>query len=128
MPRYLRSLFAALAALLVIGCGPKVSFEADAEVSGFDAKTFTVTAPNENHRVKVEVTSEQPVSSYIFMTNDIKLEDSDTMRDPKKAVGRGEKGTSLSFDATIPRKEDFTVAVFASDGKKTKFKIKINSQ
>jgi hypothetical protein len=126
MIRSLTLISVTLMALTSLGCGAKVKFEKEDEVGG-EGKTYAADAPSENHKLKVEATSDQPVDVLIFMSSDYKKQETEAP-DSTKALAKKVNATNISLDVTIPRKEEFTVVVASTTGKAAKFKLKMNSQ
>jgi hypothetical protein len=117
-----------LAVFALAGCS-KIHEERSFALEPGDTHGFTVTAPLSDQKVKVEVTSEQPLNVWVILEKDIPQ--GKTEFDPEllqSGVLAKEKATKqATLTATIPAKEKFRV-YFDAAVKKTNVTVKIDSQ
>jgi hypothetical protein len=123
----LRSMLLVLVVCGLTGCGAKVKLEADATVEGGEVKVYSADSPGANHKLKVEVTSDQPVTVVVYMSSDVKKVDPESILNLPKPLAKAEKTKATILEVVIPTKEEFTVAIASTAGK-AKYSLKLNSQ
>jgi hypothetical protein len=117
-----------LAVCALAGCS-KIHEQRSFTIEPGDAHGFTVSAPLSDQKVKVEVTSDEPLNVWVILEKDIPQ--GKTEFDPeslKSGVLAKEKATKqATLTATVPAKEKFRV-YFDAAAKKTNVTVKIDSQ
>jgi inosine-uridine nucleoside N-ribohydrolase len=117
-----------LALFALAGCS-KIHEQRSFTLEPGEVHDFTVSAPLSDQKIKVEVTSEQPLNVWVILEKDIPQ--GKTEFDPESlpsGVLAKEKATKqATLTATIPAKEKFRV-YFDAAVKKTNVTVKIDSQ
>jgi len=117
-----------LALCVVAGCS-KIHEQRSFTVEPSGAYTLSITAPLSEQKVKVEMTSDEPVNVWVILEKDVPAGKDDF--DPealKSGVLAKEKATKqATLNVTIPAKEKFRV-YFDGAAKKAAVTAKIDSQ
>ena len=119
-----------LALLALAGCS-KIHEQRSITIPPRGGNTLSITAPLSEQKVKVAVTSDQPVNVWILLEKDVPKGDKDDF-DPdtmKEGVLAKEKNTKdATLTATIPGKEKYQVYVSNPGTKPASVTVKIDSQ
>jgi hypothetical protein len=97
------------------GCNrSRIHFEKTETIAQGTDKTYTVDGPKSAQKVKVEVTSKEPVNIKVFLE-----------KEPTKFLAEKSGVKEASLEVDIPEGAAFTVSVFAT--KETEVTVKVNN-
>ena len=117
-----------LAILALAGCS-KIHEQRSFTVDAGGAHSLSITAPLSEQKVKVEVTSDEPINVWVVLEKDVPAGKDDF--DPeslKSGVVAKEKDTKqATLTATIPAKEKYRVYI-NGPAKKANVTVKVDSQ
>ena len=100
------------------GCGSKLHYEKTLEMSSSQPmQTLTIEAPKQDQKVKVDISSKEPVEVVVVLSKD------DDGKGKPLATKKDVKTDSL--EVTIPKGQEFRVIISAS--KDTKVTVKIDN-
>jgi hypothetical protein len=128
----------ALPAVMVVlagsaGCS-RVKYEKTVQIEPGDLYRFTISAPSQQQKIKIEVNSPgNPVSVYAVAAADAKdAERSLTEQDGKAPAGKlggtDKPSETVSFEVTVPKQTELSVLIFNTiNNKKATAAIKANS-
>jgi hypothetical protein len=121
-----------LTALIVLvplaGCS-KIHEERSFTIETLGSHKLSITAPLSEQKVKVELTSDEPVNVWVILEKDLPTgKDEFDPESLKSGVLAKEKGVKqATLTATIPAKEKYCVYVDGAT-KKANVKVKVDSQ
>ena len=110
------------------GCASKINYEQSFTLPPNEAKILIFDPPNKAQKIRVEVTSEEPVTVSIALAKDITQQMEDDMSTgyvPKQVLQSKQKVKDVVLEADIPAKQEFKV--YISGPKKTPVKVKVVS-
>jgi len=118
-----------LAVFALTGCS-KIHQQFSFTVEPGNFHTLKVSAPLSEQKLKVNMTSDQPVNIYVILDKNLPPEikddfDPETVKEGVLVKEKGKKDADLSV--TVPAKEKFSVIVNGA-GKKASITVKIDSQ
>ena len=119
------------ALVLLAGCS-KIHESRSFNVEPRGGNTLSISAPLSEQKVKVAVTSDQPVNVWVLLEKDLPTGNKDDF-DPDKAMKSGvlakEKNTKdVTLNATIPAKEKYQIYVTNPGNKTASVTVKVDSQ
>ena len=120
-----------LAVLVLAGCS-KIHETRPFTLKPLGGNTLSISAPLSEQKIKVAVTSDQPVNVWVLLEKDLPSESKDDF-DPDKSMKSGilaqEKNTKdATLNATIPAKERFQIYVNNPGSKPASVTVKVDSQ
>ena len=122
---------AVYAVVLLAGCS-KIHESRSFNVEPRGGNTLSISAPLSEQKVKVAVTSDQPVNVWVLLEKDLPTgnkEDFDPDKDMKSGVLAKEKNTKdVTLNATIPAKEKYQIYVNNTGTKTAAVMVKVDSQ
>jgi hypothetical protein len=118
---------AVLVVIAVAGCS-KIHEQRSFEVDSHSFHSLEVSAPLSEQKVKVVVTSDQPINAYILLDKNFQDKDDFDPDQLREGVLAKEKNTKeCTLTATIPAKEKYRVFVNGA-ANKASVTVKIDSQ
>src|SRR5262245_14293843 len=122
---------AVYAVILLAGCS-KIHESRSFNIEPRGGNTLSITAPLSEQKVKVAVTSDQPVNWSILLDKGLPTgnkDDFDPDKDMKSGILAKEKNTKdVTLNATIPGKEKYQVYVNNTGNKTAAVTVKVDSQ
>lgn len=122
---------AVYAIVLLAGCS-KIHESRAFTLESFAGNTLSISAPLSEQKVKVAVTSDQPVNVWILLEKDVPSGGKDEF-DPDKSMKSGILATEknakdVTLNATIPAKEKYQIYVNNPGNKTASVTVKVDSQ
>lgn len=102
--------------VLASGCNAPLRYEKTEEISPGETRTYTISAPKKEQKVKIEVSSDEPIAVEVRLEE--KLEDKESLA---KEIGKKQ----IEIEVTIPAGKSFVVLI--STVKKCTVTTKVNS-
>ena len=122
-------LLPALALVALAGCS-KLHVDKQYTLESFDTKYVEVSAPTSEQKLKVMMTSDEPITLTVLLVKDIPAEkggEFDPGRMTTGTLGQKKDVKEATLDVTVPAKEMYRV--YLSGAKKTaKVSVKIDEQ
>ena len=120
-----------LAVVLLAGCS-KIHEQRSFTLEPLAGNTLSISAPLSEQKVKVAVTSDQPVNVWVLLEKDLPEGTKDDF-DPDKRMKSGvlakEKNTKdVTLNASVPAKEKYQIYVTNPGGKAASVTVKVDSQ
>jgi hypothetical protein len=117
-----------LAVCAVAGCS-KIHEQRSFTIESGGAYSLHITAPLSEQKVKVEVTSDEPVNVWVILEKDVPSGKDDFDPETLKSgvLGKEKATKQATLTVTVPAKEKFRVQ-FDGVAKKTTVTAKIDSQ
>jgi uncharacterized protein YcfL len=124
-------LIPALALFLLVGCS-KIHEQRSFTLEPRGGNTLSISAPLSEQKVKVAVTSDEPVDVWVLLEKDLPPGNKDYF-DPdakmKSGILASEKKTrDATLQATIPGKEKYQIYVSNPGDKAANVTVKVDSQ
>jgi hypothetical protein len=123
----------ALSILLLAGCS-KIHEQRSFTLEPGAGNTLSITAPLSEQKVKIAVTSDQPVDVWVLLERDLPAGgrgdradwNPDTMT--TGILAKEKKTTSATLEATIPGKEPYQIYVSNPNPKPASVTVKVDSE
>jgi len=120
-----------LAVLVLAGCS-KIHESRSFNLEPLATNTLSISAPLSEQKVKVAVTSDQPVNVWVLLEKDIPAGSKDDF-DPDKSMKSGilakeKNAKDATLNATVPAKEKYQIYVSNPGSKAASVTVKVDSQ
>ena len=122
------SRIAVVAIIVLAGCS-KIHEKREFSIDPASYHSLEITAPLSEQKVKVTLTSDQPVNIYVLLDKDFPKgkEDFDPETLKTGLLGSQKSAKDATLDVTIPAKEKYRIVVSGAN-KKANVTVKIDSQ
>ena len=112
----------------LVGCSAKIKYDQTLTIESNDVQKISTTSPSANHKVRVEISGDQPFTAYVVMAKDIAGKDADSLViKPANALAATSKVNEWNADVVIPEKDEFVLCIVPSQ-KTVTVKVKMMSQ
>jgi hypothetical protein len=112
------------------GCQP-LRFEKTYDFDPVETRTLDFDAPRYDQKLKIEVTSSGPaVSAYLVKTDDKAAAERNlgNGKAPADSLGGQDRSESISFEATVPAKTEYTLVVHNTTTNKATVQVKVTGR